>query len=63
MVAKLVKAIESKQAVVGVVGLGYVGLPLVREFTRGGMKVLGFDVDKTKTKTGCKRAAREGKKP
>jgi len=50
MVAKLVKAIESKQALIGVVGLGYVGLPLVREFTRGGMKVLGYDVDASKVK-------------
>jgi len=33
-----------------VVGLGYVGLPLVREFTRGGCKVLGFDVDPAKVK-------------
>ena len=50
MVTKLVKAIESRQALIGVVGLGYVGLPLVREFTRGGMKVLGFDVDPSKVK-------------
>ena len=45
MVQKLLDRIGSKKAVVGVVGLGYVGLPLVREFTRGGMKVLGFDLD------------------
>ena len=50
MVAGLVEAIESKKALVGVVGLGYVGLPLVREFTRGGMTVLGFDVDRAKVK-------------
>ena len=50
MVAKLVEAIESKKALIGVVGLGYVGLPLVREFTRGGMTVLGFDVDAAKVK-------------
>ena len=30
---------------VGIVGLGYVGLPLAREFCRGGAKVLGFDVN------------------
>lgn len=51
MVKKLLNAIESKKALVGVVGLGYVGLPLVREFTRGGMKVLGFDVDQAKIKS------------
>ena len=30
---------------VGIVGLGYVGLPLAREFCKGGAKVLGFDVN------------------
>ena len=45
MVNKLRKKIESKQAIIGVIGLGYVGLPLVREFTRGGATVIGFDVD------------------
>ncbi len=48
MVSELVDRIRSKQALVGVVGLGYVGLPLVREFTRAGMHVLGFDVDPVK---------------
>ena len=48
MLKKLLKKIETKQAVVGVVGLGYVGLPLVREFTRGGARVVGFDVDPAK---------------
>ncbi len=46
----LLKKIESKQAVVGVMGLGYVGLPLVREFARGGLKSVGFDVDPEKIK-------------
>jgi UDP-N-acetyl-D-glucosamine dehydrogenase len=48
MVSKLRKKIESKQAIIGVIGLGYVGLPLVREFTRGGARVVGFDVDPRK---------------
>jgi len=47
----VVDKIRSKKAVVGVIGLGYVGLPLVREFTRGGMKVVGFDVDPAKVKS------------
>ncbi|MFA6132884.1 MAG: nucleotide sugar dehydrogenase [Phycisphaerae bacterium] len=51
MLRELLRKIESHKAVVGVVGLGYVGLPLVREFTRGGVKVLGFDIDPTKIKT------------
>ncbi len=48
MVEKLIRRIEAGQAVIGVIGLGYVGLPLVREFTRGGARVLGFDVDPAK---------------
>ena len=50
MVEKLIEKIESRKAVVGVVGLGYVGLPLSREFSAGGAKVLGFDVDPKKIK-------------
>jgi UDP-N-acetyl-D-glucosamine dehydrogenase len=50
MVKKLLEKIKSNEALIGVVGLGYVGLPLVREFTRGGAKVLGFDVDPDKVK-------------
>lgn len=50
MIKQLLESIESKSAVIGVVGLGYVGLPLVREFTRGGAKVIGFDVDPSKVK-------------
>ncbi len=44
----VMKKIQSKKATIGVIGLGYVGLPLVREFIRGGAKVLGFDVDQNK---------------
>ena len=50
MIKELVAKIEANKALIGVVGLGYVGLPLVREFTRGGAKVLGFDVDAKKIK-------------
>ena len=42
------KAIEDKTAVVGVVGLGYVGLPLVKAFVDGGYSTMGFDVDQQK---------------
>jgi UDP-N-acetyl-D-glucosamine dehydrogenase len=48
MIRDLLHKIETRKAVVGVVGLGYVGLPLVREFVRGGVKVLGFDIDASK---------------
>jgi UDP-N-acetyl-D-glucosamine dehydrogenase len=40
--------IQAKQITVGVVGLGYVGLPLALSFADQGVKVIGFDVDKTK---------------
>jgi len=48
MIRQLLEKIKSKKALVGVIGLGYVGLPLVREFTGGGMRVLGFDIDRGK---------------
>lgn len=44
------KKVEDKKAVVGVLGLGYVGLPLAREFASAGLKVVGFDVDEKKVK-------------
>ena len=40
--------IASQKAVIGVIGMGYVGLPLALEFARAGFKVEGFDTDKTK---------------
>ncbi len=51
MVQELLEKIRSKKAVVGIIGLGYVGLPLVREFVRGGMRVMGFDIDPSKVKS------------
>jgi UDP-N-acetyl-D-glucosamine dehydrogenase len=44
----LLKKIESKQAKLGVIGLGYVGLPLAVEFARAGFGVVGYDVDERK---------------
>ncbi|MBI2824345.1 MAG: nucleotide sugar dehydrogenase [Planctomycetia bacterium] len=41
-------AIREKTARVGVVGLGYVGLPLIRAFVAAGYRTLGFDVDRQK---------------
>ena len=37
--------ISQKQALVGIIGLGYVGLPLVLRFGEVGFKILGFDSD------------------
>ena len=45
---KLLEKIKSKEAVIGIVGLGYVGLPLMLRFCETGYKVLGFDVDNDK---------------
>jgi UDP-N-acetyl-D-glucosamine dehydrogenase len=42
---KLLARIKDRSARVGVVGLGYVGLPLAETFAWGGYSVLGFDVD------------------
>jgi UDP-N-acetyl-D-glucosamine dehydrogenase len=48
MKRELLGRIESRRAVVGIVGLGYVGLPLLLRFCEVGYKVLGFDIDKAK---------------
>jgi len=40
--------IRTRQARVGVIGLGYVGLPLAVEFARAGFSVTGFDIDESK---------------
>ena len=46
----LIKKIKGKQARIGIIGLGYVGLPLVLRFCEEGFKVLGFDIDPDKIK-------------
>jgi UDP-N-acetyl-D-glucosamine dehydrogenase len=48
--AGLQQLIRNKKAVVGVLGLGYVGLPLVREFASAGLAVRGFDIDPKKVR-------------
>jgi len=44
----LEQAIQDRSATVGVIGLGYVGLPLVRAFVAAGFRTMGFDVDQAK---------------
>ena len=44
----LKQKIDSRKARVGIIGLGYVGLPLAVEFARAGFDVTGFDVDASK---------------
>ncbi len=46
----LKQKIENTSAIVGVIGLGYVGLPLLAAFHRVGMSVIGFDIDGEKIK-------------
>jgi UDP-N-acetyl-D-glucosamine dehydrogenase len=46
---QLLDRINSRKAHIGVIGLGYVGLPLAVEFARQGFNVSGFDVDESKT--------------
>lgn len=54
--AGLLKKIEAKKIKVGVVGLGYVGLPLAVEKAKAGFKTIGFDVQEKKV-----RMVNEGK--
>jgi UDP-N-acetyl-D-glucosamine dehydrogenase len=46
----LKERIGDRSARIGVIGLGYVGLPLAVEFARSGFDVTGFDVDETKVR-------------
>jgi UDP-N-acetyl-D-glucosamine dehydrogenase len=43
--------IERREARIGVIGLGYVGLPLALEFAKAGFRVVGFDLDPVKVRT------------
>jgi UDP-N-acetyl-D-glucosamine dehydrogenase len=46
----LIDKIKKKEAKIGVIGLGYVGLPLVIEFCKSGFAVTGLDIDEKKNK-------------
>jgi UDP-N-acetyl-D-glucosamine dehydrogenase len=46
----LLASIRQKKARIGIIGLGYVGLPLALEFARNGFHVTGFDIDTSKVK-------------
>lgn len=45
---QLIEKINNKSAVIGILGMGYVGLPLMLRYTEIGYKVIGFDVDQKK---------------
>jgi len=47
---KLIDLIRKRNARIGIIGLGYVGLPLVVEFSSAGFDVTGFDLDSTKVR-------------
>ena len=42
---RLIAKLSDKSAVIGIVGLGYVGLPLMLSFIESGYNVIGFDID------------------
>ncbi len=44
----LLRKIEKREAIVGIIGLGYVGLPLAIHFGQNGFNIIGFDVDTRK---------------
>jgi UDP-N-acetyl-D-glucosamine dehydrogenase len=50
MIKDVLKKIADRDIKVGIVGLGYVGLPLAKEFVKAGFKTVGFDVDDEKIK-------------
>ena len=49
VIGPLLDRLRSKRACAGVIGLGYVGLPLVVAFARAGLSAIGFDVDGERT--------------
>jgi len=48
LASALLQRLRTKQATIGVIGLGYVGLPLCLTLAEAGVRVLGFDVDASK---------------
>ena len=50
LASELAKKIADKTAKIGIIGLGYVGLPLISAFTNAGFHCLGFDVDAEKVR-------------
>lgn len=56
MKSELVRKLDAKSATIGIVGLGYVGLPLMLRYSEVGYRVVGFDVDESKV-----QALRDGR--
>ncbi|WOH48835.1 nucleotide sugar dehydrogenase [Bradyrhizobium sp. sBnM-33] len=51
MNSELIEKLNRKTAKIGIVGLGYVGLPLMLRYCEVGYKVVGFDIDQSKVDT------------
>ena len=49
MKQELINKLSDRSAIIGIVGLGYVGMPLSISFANSGFKVIGFDIDVAKT--------------
>ena len=47
---RLISDVDERRAKIGVIGLGYVGLPLIQAFVSSGFSTIGFDVDDNKVK-------------
>ena len=46
--AEILKKVDKKDLIIGIIGLGYVGLPLAVGFAEAGIHVIGFDKNKHK---------------
>ena len=44
----LAQKINDRSATIGIIGLGYVGLPLAKAFSEAGLPTIGFDIDQKK---------------
>ncbi|MEK9135841.1 MAG: nucleotide sugar dehydrogenase [Bacteroidota bacterium] len=53
MASHILTKIENKESTIGVIGLGYVGLPLLLCFVEKRFRVIGFDIDAGKTEALC----------
>jgi len=50
MIDDLINKIKNKEVIIGIIGPGYVGLPIVKTILDSGFHAVGFDVDKDKVK-------------
>lgn len=52
MIDNLMNKIKNKEVIIGIIGPGYVGLPIVKTILDSGFHAVGFDVDKDKVERG-----------